>query len=241
MGGTCALYGPNPIESGAVSTAPALVRSTHIAQEPISSSGDKDKDKVESKNFLHIVQLEVHSKESAVQGLSQSLSRGVSVGNSVEQRSEQAVVQEKVRGVGAAFAVSGVVAAQSGISISGDSSAGGSSGSREPQVANSNRAEPRSGRESGGQKVSMQVAPSCLHVGSGERGSDHELCSHKMEIVDVLSVGNNNQNMNMNMMTHGPNRSHDSALSSNRVAGSSIDFTDNTVENALDDWSSIWT
>jgi hypothetical protein len=237
LGGTCALYGPNPLEGGAVSTAPALVRSTHIVQAPVSTSSDKDKDKVESKNFLHIVQLEVHSTESTVQGHSQGVS-----GGSLEQVSGQAVVQERVSVVGIDVTVSGTGVGKSGVGAgvakSSISSIRGSVGDlsveeretvrgREPQGGD-NRADQRSDREKG-QKVSQQLAPSCLHLGSGD---DQKVCSDKIEVVNRVSMSQNSMS--------GSNSSHDSALSSSHMTGS-IKFEDNAAENALDDWSSIWT
>lgn len=242
MGGTCALYGPNPIESGAVSTAPALVRSTHIAQEPVSSSGDKDKDKdkVESKNFLHIVQLEVHSTESTVQGLSQS--RGNSAGGSLEQVNDKAPLQERVNVVGIDVAVSGLGTGQGvdvGVAQSGSSRFRGSGGDMssdvrgrgEEPLGGGSRGEPRNEREKG-HKASLQVAPSCLHMGSG---NDQKVCTDKIDVVNRVSVTRNS-------MANSPNSSLDSSVSSNsnHMAGN-IKFEGSAAESALDDWSSIWT
>jgi hypothetical protein len=232
------LYGPNPLEGGAVSTAPALVRSTHIVQAPISASSDKDKDKVESKNFLHTVQLEVHSTKSTVQGLSQGVS-----GSSLEQVS-QAVVQERVSIVGIDVTVSGTGVGKSGVGVgagvaqSSISSIRGSVGDlsveeretmrgREPQGGD-NRADQRSDREKG-QKASQQLAPSCLHLGSGD---DQKVCNDKIEVVNRVSMSQNSMS--------GSNSSHYSAQSSSHMTGS-IKFEDNAAENAFDDWSSIWT
>lgn len=244
MGGTCALYGPNPIESGAVSTAPALVRSTHIAQEPVSSSGDKDKDKVESKNFLHIVQLEVHSTESTVQGLSQS--RGNSAGGSLEQVNDKAPLQERVNVVGIDVAVSGLGTGQGvgvGVAQSGSSRFRGSGGDMssdvrgrergrgEEPLGGGSRGEPRNEREKS-HKASLQVAPSCLHMGSG---NDQKVCSDKIDVVNRVSVTRNS-------IANSPNSSLDSSVSSNsnHMAGN-IKFEGSAAESALDDWSSIWT
>jgi hypothetical protein len=236
LGGTCASYGPNPLEGGAVSTAPALVRSTHIVQAPVSASSEKDKDTVESKNFVHIVQLGVHSTESTVQGHNQGVS-----GGSIEQVNGQALVQERVSVVGIDVSVSGKgvgVGMGAGVAQSGSSSFRGSVGDisaeeretgrgREPQGVD-NKAESRSERDKG-QKASHQLAPSCLHLGSGD---DQKVCSDNIEVVNRVSLSQNSMS--------GSNSSHDSAMSSSHMTGS-IKFEDNAAENALDDWSSIWT
>lgn len=246
LGGTCASYGPNPLEGGAVSTAPALVRSSHIVQEPVSASGDKDKDKVESKNFLHIVQLEVHRTESTIQG--QSPTEEVSAESNLEKVSDQAVVQERVGVVGIDVAVSsfgvcagqGVGVAQSGSGIKGSGSdldvgeKGGRGGRGGQPLGDGNRAEQRRDREKG-QKASLQLAPSCLHVGSG---NDQKVCSDKLEVVNRVPV--TQSSMSRSRSTSGPNSSHDTALSGSHMADS-IKFEGSAADSAVDDWSSIWT
>lgn len=251
MGGTCASYGPNPLEGGAVSTAPALVRSTHTVQEPVSASGDKDKDKVESKNFLHIVQLEVHRTESTIQG--QSPTEEVSADSDLEKVSDQAVVQERVGVVGIDVAVSGFGVCEGqdvdvdvgvGVAQSGSGSMKGSGSDLDAGVkggrgwrggqplGDGNRAEQRRDRDKG-QRASLQVAPSCLHVGSG---NDQKVCGEKLDVVNRVPVTQSSMSRSMS----GPNSSHDTALSSSHMADS-IKFEGSAADNAVDDWSSIWT